>query len=281
MWGWLILGAFTVSFLGILGWRLIVGRRRYGYLAMCEYWVYVTQPQLPSQEKLMTRMISDNPHNRPGRACIGAREGMLFTDIRTHIAVVKREKNPHLFRPDLFHSEINVTAEILQRLAEASGFIKVRYVSEVELRDTRHLQFLPHMADTASELCGGLVVYDPVMEEVWTAEDFRARLASNNNAERPDFHGRVVWEKTDSGCSAATKGLVKVGIHEWRTGPVECDQEVLIVGLLNRVMQKLMRNPKDPGPYSFDEYGDEFTLTPTGQFKDGEQIISITRKVQS
>lgn len=280
MQGWLILGFFVVAFLGILGWRLIVGRRKYGYLALTEYWVYVDTPQLPSQEKLMTRMITENPHNRPGRACIGAREGMLFTDIRTHIAVVKREKNPHLFRPDLFHSDISVTAEILERLSSSTGFIKVRYASEVELRDTRHLQFVPHMADAASDLCGGLVVYDRVMEEVWTAEEFRSRLAANNNAERPDFHGRVVWEKIEEGCSAVTKGLTKVGLREWRTGKVECDQEVLVIGLMNRVLQKLIRNPKDPGPYAFEEYGDEFTLAPTGLINEGEDIISITRKVQ-
>lgn len=281
LFGWLFLLGFALAFGGILFWRRMVGRREPGYLAFTEYWVYVTQPQLPPQEKLMDRMISSNPHNRPGKPSVGAREGMLFTDIRTHIAVVRRDKNPHVFRPDLLHENAVPTPEILELLPKAEGFIKVRYSSEALLKDTRHLQFLPHFADSVGEQAGGLVVFDPVMEKLWTYPEFHALLASNNNAERPDFHFRVVWEKRDEGCYALTRGLRKVGHAEWKVGPVECDQEVLVVGLLLRAGQKVMRQPQELHTFEFEEYGDQFVFTPGEKLIDGQRPVSLVRRIQS
>jgi hypothetical protein len=279
--GWLILAFFALAFIGLLAWRQLVGNRKPDYLAFCEYWIYVTEPQLPPQEKLMDRMISSNPHNRRGKPSIGAREGMLFTDIRTHIAVVRRDKNPHVFRPDLLHEDVEPTPEILALLPKSQGFIKVRYSSEAILRDNRHLQFIPHFADTVGEQAGGLVVFDPVMEMMWTYPDFHAMLAANNNTERPDFHLRVLWKREEDSCFAITRGLRKVGVAEWRVGPVECDEEVLVVGLLIRAAQRFMRNLEDSGPYEFEEYGHTFILTLTENLHDGMRPVTLHRRMQA
>lgn len=262
---WAIIIGFVVALASILAWRKLVGRRVHGYYALTEYWVYTKDDQLPKQEAVMDRMISTNPHNRPGRPCIGAREGLLFTDIRLHIAIAKRSKNPLVFRPDLFESDLQPSKEALQRLSEAQSLIKLRYMSEAVLKDTRHLQFMPHLADAMSDLADGLVVYDLVAEKLFTSEEFTGQLESNNNAERPDVHVRVVWHVEDDGYGyATTKGLRKVGLPELKTDPVEPDQEVLVTGLLHRTAHALVRNQDQTSVLEYEEFGDTFIV----EFKD-------------
>jgi hypothetical protein len=258
---WGVLVGFVGAFAAVLSYRKLVGKRVPGYLAVCEYWVFTKHENLPKQEAIMDRMISSNPHNQKGRPCIGAREGLLFTDIRLHIALAKRARNPLVFRPDLFLEDAVPSKDALERLAQAKSLIKVRYMSEAVLKDTRHLQFMPHLADAMSDLAEGLIVYDVVCEQIYAAEDFRALLEKNNNAERPDIHVRVVWHLDQDGSgTAATKGLRKVGLAELRTDPVEPDQEVLVTGLLHRAAHQLVRAPSTEGPLEFEEFGDTFIL---------------------
>jgi len=275
--GWLI-PLFLIAILaGIIGWRILVGRREPGYLSLTEYWVFTNQKKLPDQSKLMDRMISSNPHNTRGKPSIGAREGMLFTDVRLHLAVALKEKNSLVFRPDLFAEDVEPTAEILQRLASCDALVKVRYASEAVIKDNRHLQFLPHMADAIAEMMDGQVVFDHVSEKMWTAEDFHAMLQQTNNTERPEFHIRVKWKLEEDACYARTYGLRKVGLAELKSDPQESDREVLITGLMMRLAFQLVRKPDDVGPFEFDEFGDLFILE-LGELEDGLRRVSIRRR---
>jgi hypothetical protein len=279
--GWLVLG-FLIGFgVGIVAWRLIQGRRQRGYLAQCEYWVYVRRPAVPKTEALMSRMIDGNPHNRPGKPCITNREGMLFTDVRLHVAAVLKSKNPQLFRPDLFDRTVVPTPEILERLALCEGLIRVRYLSEVPLKDSRHLQFIPHMADAVSDLCEGLVVLDTVSNEMVLAEEFTRRLSVNGHCERPDFHLRVLWDKLDEGCRALSCGLVKVGRKDWVSDWLDADQEVLATGLMLNASHKVFRKPEEPGPFEMEAYGDTLILEVLGAWEEGRQKVSIKRRMLS
>lgn len=278
MWGWLFLGLLLGIFFTLLIRRIAYGNRRPDHLTVAEYWVYVTEPRLPKTEDLMMRMVSENPHNKPGRAQIGAREGMLFTDLRLHAAAVLKSKNPQSFRPDLFSVSTVPSAEILERLPDCPGFIKCRYMSESPLKDQRHLQFLPHMADAVGDLCGGLVIYDPISEELMTKEEFAQKLSEGKNLENPLFHLRLLWQKAEDGWVAATKGLLKVGRPEWVSAQQDQDQEVLILGLFTKAAHQVFRKPDTPWPLEFEEFGDKFTLNFSGEWQQGKQVISITRK---
>lgn len=278
MWGWLFLGLLLGLFFGILGYRLIWGNRRSKHLTLAEYWVYVKEPRVPKIELVMTRMVSENPHNRVGNPCISNREGLLFTDLRLHFAAVLRSKNPHAFRPDLFSVSTEPSAEVLERLADCPGFLKCRYQSPAPLKDQRHLTFLPHMADAFSDLAEGEVVYDPISEELMTREDFKRRISQANNLESPLFHLRLVWLRADEGWQAATRGLLKVGREEWVSAPQEQDQEVLILGLFTKAAHQVFRKPETEWPLEFEEYGDKFILSPSGKWVEGRQEISITRR---
>lgn len=275
---WAVLIVFGALFAFVLFWRWMTGRRVPGYLALCEYWIYTPHENLPKQELWMDRMISSNPHNKRGRVCIGAREGLLFSDIRLHIALAKRSKNPNIFRPDLFADDAVPNPEVLSNLAGSNSLIKVRYMSQAHLKDTRHLQFIPHLADTMVDLAEGSVVYDVVCEELYSAEAFTELFKNNSNAERPDFHVRVLWnEELDGTGNAYTRGLKKVGLPELKTAPVEADQEILIVGLLLRIAYQLIRDQSTEGPFEYEEYGDTFILELQPE-KGKETLVSIKRR---
>jgi len=278
--GLLILSLFVLAIVAILIYRKLVGKRVKGYLAIAEYWIYGTTDALPPTEKLMDRMISTNPHNRKGRPSIGAREGMLFTDIRLHMGLGLRSKNPATFRPDLLDEAVVPTPEILTRLSQCQSVITVRYASEAILKDLRHLQFLPHYADAVGELTKGSVVLDRISQEIWTAEDFSARLAANNNAERPDFHIRLDWVRNEEGNRIVTRGLRKLGRREWRTELLPEDYEVLATALMIRATSSLMRDAEPSFPISIEEYGDTFLIEPA-EVEDGFTSVKIYRQLSN
>jgi hypothetical protein len=87
------------------------GPKKPPYLAMAEYWVYLREPQAPTQDDVMTRMIQTNPFQRGGVSPIGAKEGLLWSDIRFHMALALRDKNAHIFRPDLFEPHVDANAK--------------------------------------------------------------------------------------------------------------------------------------------------------------------------
>lgn len=279
VWAWFVPGVVIGGVAGLLAYRKLFGKRQRGYLCLTEYHVYTTAENLPPQEKLMDRMISSNPHNRPGRPSIGAREGMLFTDVRLHLALARREKNAQLFRPDLFSRDSQPSADVLEALSQSRSMVVCRYATEEPIKDTRHLQFLPHLADAVADLSEGLVVHDCTADVLWTRDAFTAMLAGNNIAERPEFHVRVVWEEQVDGAVARTLGLRKVGLTDLQTPLQESDNRTLIEGLLLRLAFHLVRQPGDPGPYDFDEYGDTFVFKRTGQrTSDGAELLDLTRR---
>lgn len=263
--GYLIIGLFVLAAGGVILW----GRRnkRPRYLARTEYWVYIPGTKLPPQDVLMNRMVAENPHHRRGKPPIGAREGLLFSDVRLHLGIATRAKNPHIFRPDLFEIDVSVTPEILEGLAASHGMVKVRYISEEPLRDTRHLQFLPHMVEAVCALADGQAVFDPVQEKLWSASAFREALAENPNWERCDAHVRTTWTAEEIGGRARTHGMVKVGLADLESDPSPLDHETLVCELIDEAAARLFRSAIDgslpidvPVSMEIERYDDTFLL---------------------
>ena len=275
---WLVPVLAVTSIAALLAWRYFNGRRQPGYLSITEYWIYTDAVAIPPQQKIMDRMINANPHNPPDQPLITTREGMLFTDIRLHMGLAKRERNPHIFRPDLFEENAVPSPEVLAALPDCHSMIKVRYTSEAVLDDNRHLQFMPHLADAVADLTQAKVVFDHIAERLWTAQDFHNLLAQNPNAERPEAHVRVLWKEESEGCHARTLGLRKLGLKELQTDPQEPDSEVVVTGLMIRLAYKLFRTPYETGPFEFTEFGDTFKFT-LGEDIDAEtRLVHLTRR---
>jgi hypothetical protein len=261
---WLGLGILVVTVLGYMA-MLLFRPAKLKYLLACEYWVYLPTAKPPSQDELMTRLIRDNPLRVNGQPAIGPAEGLLFSDIRLHTALVLRSKNPHVFRPDLFETHVEPTAEDLANLSESPALQKVRYVSEEPLRDDRYLQLLPHMAVAVAELSGAKVVFDTVAEKLFNVAWLKQELEKTADATRPDLHLRVIWKTSDGGGHAETRGLVKIGLPEIATEPSNADQKVLLTTVLEEAATLVWEARSLPLKLFVEVYQDMFELhlTPT------------------
>jgi hypothetical protein len=246
------------------------------YFAHCEYWVYLPKAKFPPQAALMTRLTHLHPFDRSLPPAIGAPEAMLFSDIRLHMALVLREKNAHVFRPDLFEDHIEPTAEILEALAIAEAFVKIRYASEEPLRDDRHLHLLPYLAECAAGLTRGTVVFDAVSDELLPIETLRARLQQFGRADQPTFHLRTLWLKSARGGMGATRGLVKIGLPELQTPESSNDHQVVIREVLEAAAVKLWETRELPDELTVTAFDDEFAINLSYQ-KKGPATASIHR----
>jgi hypothetical protein len=244
------------------------------YFAACEFWVYLPHEKLPSQEAVMTAMVAQNPHARPGFTPIGSKEGILFSDIRLHVSHVLRSKNPHTFRPDLFEDGVVVSAGTLAALAESHSFVKVRYVSEVPLADSRHLTFMLHFADAYARLGGATAVYDVVSEVLYTPEEFHARIGEHADTTRPELHVRVEWNPVRG--VAFTKGLIKVGLPELETAGASADMRQLVVEVMREAAHRYWEVGSAEGPMVVEYFGDRFEVTPKPK-KGGGKEVHIVR----
>lgn len=231
-------------------------------LTLSEYWVYLPEAKIPKLEALMDRMINANPHNKKGAAMIGAREGMMFTDIRLHVGLVKREKNLEFFRPDLFEGQLDYSPEALKALGQSQALAKIVYASEVPLADRRHLQFLPHYADALCELGDGLAVFDVTQEVLYSREEFYAFVDRFRSMERPDAHVRVRWSETVEEGTVESRGLLKVGFPELFLPHVPLDERQTAVAVMEEATGRLWKEPALFERMTVQVMGTDFHLTP-------------------
>lgn len=240
------------------------------FLAHAEYWVYLPEAKMPPQDAVMTRLVQERPF---GIRSIGAREALLFSDIRFHMALVRRERNPRQFRPDLFAERAEPTAAILEALARSQGLVAVRYVSEEPLRDDRHLRFLPHVAEAVATLGGGEIVYDVVSERFIEVESLRGQLGERDVAEF-DFQVEVDWRQQDGAGHARTYGMTKRGLPELVAEDLPPDHETLARALLAEAARSLWGVSGElPEHVDVEVFGEGFRLVLASR---GREEVSVT-----
>jgi hypothetical protein len=268
-----MLAAFTISDLvGDVAWfgagALIAGmfvavfrrNRPKPYFAHAEYWVYLPTEDMPEQDKIMDRMMMSNPHRVAGKFPITKNEALIFSDVRLHIALVLRARNAHVFRPDLFDEHVEPTAELLEGLSDSSSFAKLRFISEDPLPDHRHLLFLAHAADSVADLGQGNVIYDVVAERLYTAQEFSSAIDRVEDAAHVDFQTQVVWSKSNAGGVAETRGLIKVGLPELTTEPMNADQRVLVTAILEQVIRQVWEINALPSAVDVSYFDDSYRV---------------------
>lgn len=109
-------------------------------------------------------------------------------------------------------------------------------------------------------LCGGMAVYDPVLERLWTADEFDQELRQTPNAARIDLHLRVAWVEAEDGFHARTKGLRKIGLPELVLGPMDADQEALSLTVVSEAAGRLWKAPVLVDRMEVQAFGDTFEL---------------------
>jgi len=265
---------FCAFILGLVGAFFFVTRRgKSRYFACAEYWMYLPGVEMPEENDIMTRVIGRNPYVHKGRQTIGTAEGLVFSDVRLHIALVLRKRNALAFRPDVFDSAAEPTAEQLQLLDNANAFVKARFVSEDVLKDARHLQFLPHLADAVSELGEGQLIFDVVAEKLMTRAELSDYLRKHAEVSGPDFHTQVVWRAGIDSGYAETRGLVKVGHKELRTPNTPSDQRILVVAVLQEAIRQIWSTPILPETLEIQAFDDRFRVV----FEPGRDKFTTVR----
>ncbi len=268
---------FIGFIIGLAGTYYVMSLKRTPkFLASAEYWVYLRGEKLPDQSLMMDRMIGKNPYARAGQSPIGRNEGLVFSDIRLHIALVLKAKNPHAFRPDLFESHVEPTAEILAELGEAKSFVKVRYISEEPLKDKRHIQFLAHAADAISELGGGSVIFDVTEELLMSRANLSRQLSENSDATRPEMHVRTVWQPGTSGGVVQTRGLKKIGLSELTSNPIETDERMIASNVLEEAAYEVWKQGTLPESVQVTAFDDQFKVV-MQPLKDGMVPVRLLR----
>lgn len=225
-----------------------------------EYHVFLGQPKLPSQDELLSDVMQRCPFRIGNRPAIGPPEGLLFSDIRLHMALVLRDKNPKLFRPDLFSEMEGATAESLSALAGSPALAVVRYMSDSRPNDRRYLQLLPILAEAMARLGNGTLIHDVSAGRFLRPQDLRAQLEENGDAARPDLHVRAAWTVGGEGGQAETRGLVKVGLPELRSETLATDQRLLAESILESAARALWTTEKLPPTLEVEAFHDTFRL---------------------
>lgn len=275
-----ILVALLLAACALIWWRARKARLPNEF-TLCEYWVYLPEPKLPVHEEIMTRMVSDNPHSRPGRACIGSAEGLIFSDVRLYVNVATRKKNPHAFRPDLVDTVEGLSQEALERLAASQGLVQIRYISPERVKDFRHLQFLPQMADAVSSLGNGLLVFDQVLGRIWLAEEFFAKLELAPRTMTPDFHVETRWNFAPEGGFVETRGLIKIGLWELRSELVPEDQKTLALAVVEAAAFSMWASRTQPNSLVVEAFGDNFIVQSVPQMPNRQRVLTIVRQIET
>ncbi len=250
--------AFMVGIL-FLAWYLRATQPR--FYSRAEYWVYTDQDRLPPQEEIMTRIIGRNPYVRPRFEPIGPTDGLFMSDVRLAIALVRKEKNPHLFDPtDLVSAEFS-DQDLNTAMVEAKTLVRLSYISEQPLRDRRHLQFLAHAADAYASLTGSKLILDPIAGIPRFKPQMENWLSQELDLTTPEKH--VLWEPTTSEQTTKwlSKGFVKLGYPEIETYDVSTDQAMLTQELLESLTKAHWNGPLTPDEnFEVEVYGDRFVF---------------------
>lgn len=221
-----------------------------------EYWVYSSKGEMPNQDRLMARLVGDNPYVQRGQNPIGAAEGLLFSDVRLKIALLIRSKNPNLFEWSKLPESIPDHHEFVKDVGSLNSIIRLQFGSSTKPKDKRHLQFLMHAADAAAELTEATWIFDKITGSLRTREELQEILRTNFDVTKPEFHVRI-QESEDQ--TFRSFGLVKIGIPDFETHPVPSDQMSLVRDILEKYISlSWQRGEAFPDPIK--AYDDEFIL---------------------
>jgi hypothetical protein len=247
--------------------------RKDKYLAHAEYWVYSKAVELPSTEKLMIRLVGENPYVQQGQNPVGGAEGLVLSDIRLKIALVLQKKNPRFFEGRLLPDTISDHQDFINDIGTFKSIIRLQYISTTKLKDKRHLQFLMHAADAAAEIANSNWILDKITGSLHTKQEQADILKSNFNVTKLEFHVRLDSNEDNT---FSSYGLSKVGILDFDTHPVSTDQRQLVQEILEKYLAlSWERGEAFPDPIK--AYEDEFFILQKPG-RNGRTMMRIVRK---
>lgn len=225
-----------------------------------EYWIYCNAQERPQDKDLLDRMLASSPYHKRGSAPIGPAEGVFFSDIRLHIATVKREKNAMLFRPEIFvGGDSMVDSSIPKLISETNTIIIVRFVSEAAERKRGYISFVTYAAEAIAALTSANLIWDTVTEEFLTPEELAEKLKEDNDGSRFALHVAARWTETAEAGRAFTRGMGKAGLPDIELDRQPLDQKVLALTLVEESARRCWESGT-LDPVEFSGFGELFLV---------------------
>lgn len=270
---WALIYLVLFLFLAGAAGAYFYSKRPTPFLAHAEYWVYSKALEMPTTEKLMVRLVGDNPYIQQGQNPVGGAEGLVLSDVRLKIALLLKKKNPNLFEGRLLPETISDHLEFANDVSTFNSIVKLQYVSTTKLKDKRHLQFLMHAADAVAEITEAIWIFDKITGSLYAKSELEAILSKNFNVTKLEFHTRLDSNEDNT---FSSYGLSKVGIPDFDTHQVSGDQTQLVEEILRKYMAlSWERGEAFPDPIK--AYDDEFFIIQK-PVRGGRMLMRIVRK---
>ncbi|HLO98985.1 MAG TPA: hypothetical protein VK171_10355 [Fimbriimonas sp.] len=244
-----------------IGLGIFLTRQRNRLVLNAEYWVYCQAEKLPDQTQMMERVVGRTDK-------IGPAEGLLFSDIRLHVSLVTKAKNPHLFDPTTLDGALQESFEFVSDVLTQTAIIRVRFTSNEPMKDKRHLRLLPHLAFAYAGMTDAKWVYDKSQQKLYGDEEFGKFIETN--LENPWNQLRV--DKTVDG-ALKLYGVEKIGIAPFQTDRLDVDQFQLVEEVLRAFVEQCWRANK-LDTTAIEAHGDTFEF----QFDARKGLLHISRR---
>lgn len=236
-----------------------------------EYWIFIEGDSIPEERILIQHLVK-------ARAIDGSNM-LIFTHIGMHMAMVSRTKNPHLFHPDLYEDDTVSDRLLPLAAARAPSMVILRFLSNSPVTEQGYLTFMPHLAQAIGELSGGIAVYDLGQKRLFSFSEFRDNVGKGKEASRWDAHVRVQWSPLPF-MHAETMGMQKEGLPNLETGPMEADERMLVMHLLQEAASTVWKERKIPEFLMIDYFGSQFKIifeSMKGNREERKALVTLLR----
>ena len=261
----------------VAGYLYVTFKAKPKSVSRAEYWVYLPETEIPTQNDLMAHLVGPNPYTQRGRNPIGPAEGLVLSDIRLSISQVLRSKNPRMFDPTVALVDIPNSPDEVAAILNAKTVVRLRFISEESLPDKRHLQFLIHAADAYMRIGRGSLVLDLTARLLWTPETLANALRANFDATVPALQIRQDLREDESSLVMSTTGFAKIGLMDFETYPMPTDYRVLAASLFESIVEKVWSGQQLEEVEGLEAFGDQFKITVEPDSKSKKQFVRIHR----
>ncbi len=220
-----------------------------------EYWIWSPVVDLPQMVALHRRLIQYNPYNQGEEMALSTSEGLLLSDIRLHIGISTRAKNPHVFSPQFFSDEAKAPVGAVEAMEKSQALMIARFASEQPMPDRGYIHFLTHLADALADYAKADLIYDREGLRFWTREEWKALMMRDNARPDLDKHYQVHAVEEPSGWWIHTHGLRKYGLPDLEMIEVSREQRTACTDIIRQMAERAIADPSTLSDGEVEYYG--------------------------
>lgn len=237
--------------------RLVVGRPP---IVRVEYWIYCNAQERPSDAAILDYLLKSGPFAKSGKTIIGPAEGITLSDVRFHIGLAKKKKNPLMFRPEIIAEvDTEYDKKIIALASESETIIIVRYISEDPPKDLNYLQFVTHCVHAIANLVNSQLIFDVEEQKFWELQTFLEAIQRDLMARGHGLHVATRWVESSDEGNAFTRGMAKAGMPDLYFSNHPLDQRIISTYLVEESSRSCWQD-RDLSAKEIDGYGERFIV---------------------